>query len=164
MVENNADVNKTDNGKFSPLYYATQMQELKIIKFLIESGANAKLAANTGDQPIHMAAMLCNIFIIKILLENDVNVDVANNSGNTALHQVLLETNQTPTDKKIEAVKYLLAHSAKTDIQNNENKTALDLAKHYCQDAVPFFEHPEQLPTLVVLEQTLIGDWSYADL
>jgi ankyrin repeat protein len=158
LVSRGCEVNKGDAKHYTPLYYATELQELKIIKFLIEHGANVTLAGDSGDQPLHMAAMLCNVLIVKMLLEAGANIDAVNNSGNTALHEVLLEENKTkPTDEKLNALKYLLAKSARIDIKNGKEETVIDLAKLNFPEALNYLEHPENIPLLHDLESNLVG-------
>lgn len=157
LVENKAEVNKGDIKQFTPIYYATEVEDLNTIKLLLQYNANIHLAGTSGDQPIHMASFLCNILIMKILLDRGVNIDSQNTSGNTSLHEVLLEENKAVPDKKITAVKYLLAHHANSNIPNAKGETAIDLAKLHCVDVVPYLEHPDTLPSLAEFEVSIIG-------
>jgi serine/threonine-protein phosphatase 6 regulatory ankyrin repeat subunit B len=166
LIDYNADVNKSDQKQFTPLYHAVQLQDLQIIQLLLQHNANVSSACHSGDQPIHMAGAVCNILIIKMLLDHGATVNSTSNSGDTPLHEVLSEENKhffkedavAISKKKIDAVKYLLAHSAKTDVVNNKGETPIDLARAHFQEALPWLEHPENLPPLDQLEASLMGN------
>ena len=163
LVEHGAEVNKSNYKQFTPLYHAVETENLSIIKFLIKHNADINKACFSGDQPIHMAAFLSNILIMKILFDHGASINATSNIGNTLLHEVLWEGSKADPADKLKATKYLLSKSVNPQTPNNEGKTAVDLAQANFQEALPWFEHPENLPSLQQLESELIGNFSYLD-
>ena len=110
-----------------------------------------------------MAAFLSNILIMKILFDHGASINATSNTGNTLLHEVLWEGSKADPADKLKATKYLLSKSVNPQTPNNEGKTAVDLAQANFQEALPWFEHPENLPSLQQLESELIGNFSCLD-
>lgn len=160
LVNNGVDVNKADKDEVSPLYYslgyAGQPIQPNIVKLLVSKGADVTQSMYDGDTPLHMACYRANTGAIKLLLDHGANIDTINKQGKTSLH-VLIEKKDIENQQKLTALKYLLAKSASTTLKNSEGRDAIDLAKDNFPEALPWLEHPENLPPLSEFEVTIIG-------
>ena len=76
----------------------------KIVKFLLNMGADANLQNYDGDTSLHLAAIYEMEYIVKLLLHYNANVNITNEKGGSALNsaknnrypyvKVLLENNE----------------------------------------------------------------------
>ena len=160
LVNKGADINKPDKDEASPLYYslgyAGQVIQPTIVKFLVSKGANVTQSMYDGDTPLHMASYSSNVGAIKLLLSKNVNIDMQNQEGKTSLH-VLIKKSALEPNQKLNAIKYLLANSASITLKDKEGHDAMGLAKSNFPEALPWLEHPENLPSLSELETSIIG-------
>ena len=90
LIENGADINTRDRyvfedkkgvqllsaGKTTPLMFACSLRSIKVIKFLLENGANPNLKNSSGKTALMMSLMRGIFEIIKILLENGANPEI----------------------------------------------------------------------------------------
>ncbi|UCM86224.1 MAG: ankyrin repeat domain-containing protein [Rickettsia endosymbiont of Culicoides impunctatus] len=161
LVAKGANVNKADKEEASPLYYslgyAGQPIQPNIVKFLVSKGADVKQSMYDGDTPLHMACYRANTGAIKLLLDHGASINEVNNDGYTPLHFLVSAENTIEVDKKLTAIKYLLERSASSTVKNKEGKSAIDLAKDNFPEALPWLEHPENLPSIGEFEASIIG-------
>jgi len=106
---------------------------LKIIKALLQKGANLDIKNRNGNTPLIEAAKYTDTEIIKLLIDagaNTNNINIQNNNGDTAL--MYASHNNNP-----EIVKMLLDNDANPNIQDQDGNTALIwAAKHTYIDIV----------------------------
>ncbi len=154
LIENGADVNKSDNDKASPLYYSLgycSSYDIEIVKYLVQAGADVNKPTYDGDTPMHMVGYRANIESMMLLIKKGAKIDVINDQGKTPLH-VLIEKTGIDQTSKIAAVKMFLAYGAAANLVNKEGESAITLAKKHLPEAVTWLEHPETLPTIQELE------------
>ena len=124
LVKKGANLNTRDNDEVTPLMKTieTEAKERKIVKmmsFLLENGADARLVDKNGTSALHIAAEKGKESIVKLLIEQGkVDVDCIGKSGRTALH-VAAKNNY------IKVAKLLLSAQAKLDITDAQGKTPL---------------------------------------
>jgi ankyrin repeat protein len=110
---------------FDYTYFNTQLyneykeREMKIIKYLIEKGANVNAKNNDdGDTPLHYACYNDNTEIVKYLFEKGANIYEKSFKGDTALHYAC--------DKGIlDMIKFLVENGASIHDKNIDDYTPL---------------------------------------
>lgn len=81
------DVNFFDKKLRTPLYYAVKSQNMKIIEFLLESGARPNTIVGKKETVLHLAFSIGNYEIIKLLMLFGANPFIQNFVGKLP-HQV----------------------------------------------------------------------------
>ena len=66
----------------------------KIVKFLLDMGADVNLQNKDGDTPLHIAARYEMEYIVKLLLHYNADVNITNKKGETAVN--LVKNNKYP--------------------------------------------------------------------
>ena len=136
-----ADVNHFHNG--TPLHLAVTCGRWRIVRLLIDCGADVSFVMPGFGSPLHRAAMLVPSSngvshktirrIIRLLIRSRVDIDARGagvDNDRTALHCAATAGN-------VVAVSELLRFGANLDIQTNSGETALSLAtKHNKRDVV----------------------------
>eukprot|EP01122_Echinamoeba_exundans_P003986 TRINITY_DN14025_c0_g1_i1.p1 TRINITY_DN14025_c0_g1~~TRINITY_DN14025_c0_g1_i1.p1 ORF type:complete len:133 (+),score=24.79 TRINITY_DN14025_c0_g1_i1:27-425(+) len=75
-VKSGADVNAPDDedsGFWTPLHYASWYNQPKIVKLLLDNGAQVNATNNKNSTPLHFAAGVGNLEIVKMLLAHGAN-------------------------------------------------------------------------------------------
>ncbi|WP_353282416.1 ankyrin repeat domain-containing protein [Wolbachia endosymbiont (group A) of Myopa testacea] len=72
------------------LHLAAYLSDEKVIKLLIEKGAEINIENNNGDRPLHLAAFYGKVENVKVLIEGGANVNAIDDGGYTALHSASL--------------------------------------------------------------------------
>lgn len=130
LEEFSFDVNEKDdsgrNALFSIFMIDNKDQRRKILKSLIEKGADVNIQTQSGLSPIHQAASFGDYDCVKLLIDNGIDVNVRDSLNHTALH-ILAASNNTEGNPKI--VKLLLNCGADKTIMYNNSMTPLEIAK-----------------------------------
>ncbi|XP_055308073.1 platelet-derived growth factor receptor alpha-like [Sitodiplosis mosellana] len=131
--------------------------QVKIVKTLIEHGANVNATNNVGDMPLHVAAWNGHVEVAKILVQYSADVTAKDNKGSTALHfaadsghlnfiEFLIEHGANVNAKdnvgwtplnisawkgRLNITKYLIEHGAKINTKGNNGYTAIAVAAIY---------------------------------
>ena len=74
LIENGADINKSNNDGWTSLYLAVNKRHLEVIKLLIENGADINKSNNNGWTPLNIAANNGHLEIVKLLIENGADI------------------------------------------------------------------------------------------
>jgi serine/threonine-protein phosphatase 6 regulatory ankyrin repeat subunit A/serine/threonine-protein phosphatase 6 regulatory ankyrin repeat subunit B len=151
VVELLAD--KTSNDRSITLFLAVQQQQIPVVKFLLEHGANPNIhdpASNT-TMPLHLAAGHGNVEAVRLLLEHGADVNGLEQNSYTPLHyavngsskevvELLFEKGAAISEKPgywpifqhwalgagdTNIAASLLAHGASINATDREGKTAL---------------------------------------
>lgn len=118
LVEHGADVNSAGPGKQPPVRVAARNGRLKVLKYLIEKGANFEdKTANDGATPLEGAASKGHLDIVKFLVEKGANVNHQDNDKDTPIGEAAVNGH-------FEVVKYLLEHGADPTIKNKDGYDA----------------------------------------
>lgn len=122
------DINLVDEKKymFPPISHAIQINNISIIKLLIDYGANVNEPSLNGknyyNTPLMIASWGGNLELVKILVENGACINqVDKGNGFTALIKSVYRNHP-------QVVRYLLEHKADKTICSFEKMTALDYA------------------------------------
>ncbi len=121
----------TNKSGWAPLHWACRNEKFKIVKFLIEQGADVNVkATEDGWTPLFWSYRNNSLDVTKLLLENGADVNVQANAsepGFTPLHWAV-------QCKKLELVKFLVQYGADTTIKGTNGETALDKLKTWPAD------------------------------
>lgn len=121
----------------TPLWLASQLLDLPMMKLLLEAGADPLRPNITGTTPLMAAAGLAMerpgeqqgtqedvAKAVKILLDLGADPNTTDENGNTALHGAAVWGSNG-------AVEYLVAAGAKLDVRNKKGLTPWSVANHY---------------------------------
>ncbi|WP_265027666.1 ankyrin repeat domain-containing protein [Wolbachia endosymbiont (group B) of Chorthippus parallelus] len=118
------DVNYSNSSNWTPLHHAALNGYLKIVKFLIEKGANVDARTDDRDKPLHYSAKNGHKNVVKFFLEEKgLSVDELGKENWTPLHYATL-------DDHFDVVEYLVKErGANIDARSVNGTTPLDLVK-----------------------------------
>ena len=130
------------DGTFAPMtnfifilkYYK---DNLEMINFLLENGANINLAMKNGNTPLIMALVYkCGFEIIELFIKNGALINIQNVIGSTPLIVAV------KNDHGIDVIKLILENGADKKLKNNENETAYIICrkKNYGLDFLSLLE------------------------
>jgi ankyrin repeat protein len=108
------------NARFDRRY------DLKLVKLLIEKGADVNVTTQYGLTPIIVACNSENLEIAKLLIEKGANVNAANHIGKTALHTAL-----DSCDREI--VDFLIDNGADVNVTTKYGTTPLIISIKKCE-------------------------------
>ncbi|VDK65945.1 unnamed protein product [Onchocerca ochengi] len=117
-----ATVNCRDvRGRFStPLHLAAGYNNLEIVRFLLENGAEVNLKDKGGLIPLHNASSFGHLEIASLLIECGAEVNHPDKWGYTPLHEAAQKG-------RTQICSLLLNNGADVTLKNNEGFTALDI-------------------------------------
>ena len=135
LLERGANVNSIYSGRGTPLVVAIQIAASpKIIKMLLENGADPNIPGAYGSSPLHMAAKHSDdeTEIARDLLEYGADVDARGEKGRTPLQMAAESDN-------INHLQLFLDRGADIDAQSDDGATALcTAARLRSEDAVRY--------------------------
>lgn len=130
MVKHGADVRAIsgyENG--TALHAASRTGCAKIIRFLIQKGADVNARDWEQKTPLHFAAAEGQIAAIRLLFENGADINAQDESGYTPLHLMMMNGKPAPDLWCIPALKVMLGLGPNTNLGIFEdNKTPLHIA------------------------------------
>ena len=149
-------INQKNKLGFTPLHYASYNGNMKLIKLLLNNGADINISNNNGLNVLHLAAQGNQVTPIYYLIHKyKMNVNSIDKIGNTSLHWACFLNNDkvlnflllcdkinvniknkngfTPLHfsvigRNIKAIKKLIISGGDITIKNNKNETCLNLA------------------------------------
>lgn len=156
LIENNADVNSTENDHFTLLHHVVKKNNLDAVTLLIKNGVRLDEQENIlGNTPLHDAVKLGKPYtLVKELLDAGARKDLRNKDGMTALHYAALYSDidcvqlffdkesskgKTSPQKALQALPPKSISSASIvgiDIENNVGQTALHCALENGNDSI----------------------------
>ncbi|XP_028131464.1 putative ankyrin repeat protein RF_0381 [Diabrotica virgifera virgifera] len=124
LIENEADVNASDNGLNTSLHMACQMGLCSIVELLLDAGADINLQNGTGWTPLFCAAYYNRLCIVKLLLHRGADVTITDDeSGDTALHMCV-------KCDKVAVTELLLQNGADVTSRNEDGYDIFDLVNN----------------------------------
>lgn len=117
---------ENDRGRFANQEQRLQseLEAVKIVKFLVEKGAKLDAENRKGSNALHLAAIGGRPHILQTLVDLGMDINEINKVGATPL---ILAT----ASGSLEAVKVCLKNGAQINAKTRENATALDMALQY---------------------------------
>ncbi|MFC2141126.1 ankyrin repeat domain-containing protein [Acidobacteriota bacterium] len=104
------------------LSWAAYCNQPRLVKHLIERGANVDARSDHNVTPLIEAAHLGHLEVVKILVQNGADVNAATKKGWTALMW-------SGKNGRVEVVRFLLQSGADKSPKNHQGKTALEIAE-----------------------------------
>jgi hypothetical protein len=139
LLEHRANPNARDdchyvnNGGYgnTPLHLASS---LRLVKLLLEFGADCTKGGNAARTPLHHHIRMKNWYIVRFLLAtHNANINSSDVYENTPLHEAVKR------DAPADIITLLLIEGANCDAKNNKKKTPIDIAQNK-PDILKIFE------------------------
>ena len=105
-----------------PIFAAVELNDVDMVKRLLEAGAEVNLKTSTGDTPLFYAARGGYKTIVEMLIAKSADINSKNNNGLAPLH-LAVRGNQK------DIVELLIAKGADVNVRNNAGRTPLDIAE-----------------------------------
>ncbi len=121
LLKQEIDVNERAEAGWTALLYAVAQGYPRIVKMLLDAGANPDISNVNGVTPLMYGARYGNIGICQVLLEYGALCDIQDKTGMTALIVSVHYGHQS-------IVELLLNEGADSDLKMHDGKTALDIA------------------------------------
>ena len=152
IIEHSQDVNACGLHKMStPLHWASSRGHVKVVRCLLEHGANVMAQCEDGSMPLHWASQKGRVTLIRVLLQHKADANSQDKNKSTPLHyasrvgyanstRVLIEhgVDTTAQDKNgwtplhcaafegnVEVTRVLLEHCVDTSVQDKDGRTPL---------------------------------------
>ena len=125
LIKAGADTNKKTKNKNTPLLVACEAYETdsvivaKIVKILLENGANPNILKNNNESPLHYAAMYGHAQAVSLLIKHGADVNAKGGYKRTALIYA------ASSSSSLEIVKILLKAKANVKLKNEGGENAL---------------------------------------
>ncbi len=119
-----------DNLRFYDIRYSKQRpdEEIELIYFLIEKGANVHITLKDRNSPLHTAAKKNLEKLVIKLLNKGLNIDAKNAQGQTPLYVAAADIGEGYMSDYLIMVKLLVAKGANVHIKLKNGDTLLHLA------------------------------------
>jgi hypothetical protein len=117
------NINYVDESGWSPLHYACEEGNLKIVEILIKMNVDVNFKTKGKKTPLHLAADKGYFDISRILIENGATLSTLDDEKNNVIH---ICSNRG----HFELLKYFLEKYPQADVKNIYGKTPLDLSKN----------------------------------
>ena len=115
---------------FLPLTICVELNQLAILKILLENGNKSDLINATGFTALHLASKRGKTQFVRLLLQNNANPNCRTANMFTPLHTTILSW----TDSHKVVLQLLLSNNADPNLVDEEKNTALHLAAKHGND------------------------------
>ena len=79
-------INSKDSNGETALHKASRVGDVRLVKYLIEKGAQVNAKAKTNFTPLHEATNYFHLEVSTILIDNGAELEAKDDSGWTPLH------------------------------------------------------------------------------
>ncbi|XP_061198218.1 E3 ubiquitin-protein ligase MIB2-like [Saccostrea echinata] len=126
-----ADKRKVDNieNGVTGLQVASNNGHEKVVKFLLERGADINKVDKEGNTPLHFAVHGQKTAVIKLLLEQKADSSIQNSAGQTALHLAI-------DRQQIESIKALVIGPCDVHVKDSQGDTSVHAAIRTRQEKI----------------------------
>jgi hypothetical protein len=87
-LNNGADINRANSAGDTPLYVASEIGHVEVVRILLENGADINRAESNGQTPLMIAVDSGHLEVVEVLLEYGANLNAETNDGDTAFDMV----------------------------------------------------------------------------
>jgi len=102
-----------------PLNYKTEDEQIKLIEYLLNKGADVNVSSSNGKTPLHYSLRRgMPLEIVELLVSKGASVNVRDGNGWTPLHCGAYANSER-------SVRLLVKNGANTNVKNNDGKTPL---------------------------------------
>uniref|UniRef100_A0A5K3ET97 Poly [ADP-ribose] polymerase n=2 Tax=Mesocestoides corti TaxID=53468 RepID=A0A5K3ET97_MESCO len=135
VTPENINCRDTQGRNSTPLHLAAGYNNLEVVDFLLEAGADVNAHDKGGLIPLHNASSYGHVDVAALLIRHGTSVNAVDKWGYTPLHEAAQKG-------RTQLCSLLLAHGANPLARNEEGQTPLDLAtaedvKSLLSDAMP---------------------------
>jgi len=124
LIEARANINAEEWDGWTALHYASNSHEnLSIVRYLLQNGANINAKHCLGKTPLFIASQNGHLGVVNLLLKNCADVNQADIHGATPLHVASREGHK-------DVVRLLIEKGANVDEQDKFVQTPLDVAEN----------------------------------
>ena len=117
-------IDSNDGYLRTPLIWATFSNNVKLLRWLIENGANINHQDRNGYCALHFAGQQKSLESAKLLLDNGANINLKDIHGNPPIWTAIFNSRGDYT-----IVKLFVTNGADLDSENNHNTTSRKLAE-----------------------------------
>ncbi|KAG5449039.1 Poly [ADP-ribose] polymerase tankyrase-1 [Clonorchis sinensis] len=117
----NINCRDTQGRNSAPLHLAAGYNNVEVVEFLLESGADVNSKDKGGLIPLHNASSYGHVDVAALLIRHGTSVNAVDKWGYTPLHEAAQKG-------RTQLCALLLAHGADPAMKNQENQVPLDLA------------------------------------
>ncbi|TPP66477.1 Poly (ADP-ribose) polymerase [Fasciola gigantica] len=117
----NINCRDTQGRNSAPLHLAAGYNNVEVVQFLLETGADVNAKDKGGLIPLHNASSYGHVDVAALLIRYGTSVNSVDKWGYTPLHEAAQKG-------RTQLCALLLAHGADPSIRNQENQIPLDLA------------------------------------
>ncbi len=122
------DLNAQDNMRFNPFLWGCIHNDLKLVKIMVEAGADLECLTRFGGNGLTPASEKGNVEVVEYLLtQTDINPNHTNYLGWTALIEAVTLNGDDERQQKV--VELLLTNGADPNMVDPYGKTPFRLAK-----------------------------------
>lgn len=137
LLNHGADINLPMNGKYTLLMSASSFQQVGLVNFLLEQGANVLLKDKDGNTALHFACGIwnsasCACDVLNCLTENGADINAIRNDNCTPL---MLASSRGYVDQ----ITFLIKHGANVHLQDKNGDTALHHAARNMNNSLEIF-------------------------
>lgn len=122
LQENGGDINRPLESDLTLLMHACDFARPRVVRLLLEAGADPTFRTATGRSALHSAAGT-SPDCVRMLLDSDVDINSQDSQGTTPLMEAAKFT-------KFYAAELLLRGGADKSLRNKDGKRAVDLCKN----------------------------------
>ena len=116
-----ANIDKARDNGCTPLYIASAMGHVDVVRVLLEAGADIDKAKDNGATPLSIASWMGHVNVVKVLLEAGADINKAMDTGATPLY-IASEKGH------VDVVKVLLEAGADINKAKDNGDTPLSIA------------------------------------
>lgn len=122
------DLDEQDNMCFNPFLWGCIHNDLKLVKIMVEAGADLRKLTRFGGNGLTPAAEKGHVAIVEyLLIQTDINPNHTNNLGWTALIEAIILNDGGEAQQRI--IELLLSNGASPNMVDAYGKTPLTLAQ-----------------------------------
>lgn len=116
-------IDARDSDGYMPIHRACHNDNVELVKFLVDNGADVEAKTNEGWRPIHCAAYWGNIEVVSFLIKFGANINALTHGNNTCLHFAVQRY-----ERKL--LELLIYHPLMyLEVKNGSNDDAYELCK-----------------------------------
>ena len=129
LLNHGADINAPMNGKYTALMMACRSQHVRLVKFLLQQGANVQVKDKDGKTALHFACELtftwkpASCDLLNCLTENGADINALRKDNRTPL---MVASSCGGVDQ----ITFLIKRGANVHLQDKNGDTALHHAAH----------------------------------
>ncbi|KAI4268394.1 MAG: hypothetical protein L6R35_006770 [Caloplaca aegaea] len=127
LISRGVEVDASEDGE-TALLSAVRGGQTKVVRLLIDAGADVRARSLVGASALHEAVTTCHVSqtgaifeVVDQLLEDGLHIEIENDDGRTPLHEAAF-------NGRVELLDGLLAKGAKLDAKDRWQDTPLDRA------------------------------------